>query len=164
VDTSAKGIVTAWATYHANLPYKFTVTDTAAKTVCTSASTLKGSARPQLAVPIPGPPVGLLPMGQDLSASQLKAMAKGGASIVAKGVIDGEHVVDLRPHTGARMVYDYWVTPGTFQLLKVVVRSVDKTGTTYTSTSDFLPKTTSLAAEVNAPQIPPGFSQASCSR
>jgi hypothetical protein len=164
VDKSAKDTVTAWATYNPDQPYKFTVVDTAAKTVSTSVSTQKGNARPQPTELLPGQPPELLTAGPDLSASQLKAMAKGGASIVGKGDIDGQPVIDLRPNTGTRMVYDYWVTPRTFQLLKVVERTTDQTGTTYTSTADFLPKTKSLAAQVNTPQIPPGFSQVSSSR
>jgi hypothetical protein len=165
-DKSAKDSVTTWATFNANQPYKLTVVDTAAKTVSTSFSTLKGSARPEPTptVLLPGHPPRLFALGPDLSASQLKAMAKGGASIVGKGVVDGQPVIDLRPSTGTRMVYDYWVTPGTFQLLKVVERTTDETGTTYTSTADFLPKTKSLAAQVNIPQIPPGFSRASSSK
>jgi hypothetical protein len=164
VEKSAKGTVTAWATYNPNQPYKFTVLNTAAKTVSTSASAQKGNARPQPTELLPGPPPELLTAGPSLSASQFKAMAKGGASIVGKGVIDGQPVIDLRPNTGTKMVYDYWVTPRTFQLLKVVERTTDQNGTTYTSTADFLPRTKSLAAQVNTPQIPPGFGRDSSSK
>jgi RNA polymerase sigma-70 factor (sigma-E family) len=106
-EKSAKDTVTTWTTFNANQPYKLTVVDTAAKTVSTSVSTLKGTARPEPAptVLLPGHPPQLFALGPDLSASQLKAMAKGGASTVGKGVID------LRPNTGTRMAYDYWVTP-----------------------------------------------------
>lgn len=87
-------------------------------------------------------------------------------TIAGKSVIDGQQVIDLREYGNTNMVWDFWVNSQTFQPVKVTVTVTvtDETGAKTTSTSDFVARSKSLVAQVNTPQIPPGFSRVSSSR
>jgi hypothetical protein len=93
--------------------------------------------------------------------SQLKQfLATNQLTIAGKSVLNGHSVVDLRLNDRGGSV-DYWVNAQTFQVVKFVVTLGGKSYTTY---YHWLPRTKSLVAQVNTPQIPAGFRQVDTSK
>jgi len=156
VKKSAKDTVTEWV----DKGRPFTQVDAAAKTVYAASGTV---VYPLENVPAPSP------------SAMRQTLATGQGTIAVEGVIDGQPVIDLRvpakhitPGTAVQhlddptiaMPGDYWVSAKTFQMVKVVITAAGNPydGTTY---YQWLPRTKSLVAQVNTPQIPAGYRQVS---
>lgn len=184
VEKSANDTVTTWDTAEkvgSHQYVKQTIVDAAAKTVTTY--TFSGSSvNPAVS------PAALklaLSSGQPLAAvgqGSSRIIVAGKATIVGKGVINGQSAIDLQvdspdvscsnPKTsgvlytcgtipsgqsvapGHGLYNDYWVNAQTFQVVKLVTQA----GTARVVTDyQWLPRTKSLVAQVNTPQIPAGY-------
>ena len=144
VTKTATDTETTWATgKQPNV--KFFTVDTATKTVYKGSSALMEQS-------YAGP-------------SQLKQfLATNQLTIAGKSVINGQSVVDLRLNNRGGLV-DYWVNAQTFQVVKFVVTATGGgKSTSYTTYYHWLPRTKSLVAQVNTPQIPAGYRQVDTSK
>lgn len=104
---------------------------------------------------------------QYASPSQLKQfLAASQVTIAGKSVINGQSLVDLRLVNGdASNHADFWVNAQTFQVVKFVVTlTFEGKSTPYTTYYHWLPRTKSLVAQVNTPQIPAGYRQVGTSK
>jgi hypothetical protein len=102
------------------------------------------------------------PMSGYASPSQLKqVLATGQATIANKSVIDGQSVVDLHLRNINDSTLDLWVNARTFRLVKLVEPVQRQAVTTY---YHWLPRTKSLVAQINTPQIPAGYRQVGTSK
>ena len=150
VIKSATGAQTTWTTSYEvgkQSNEKSVTVDTATKTAYIITRTL-----------LPGES----PMSGYASPSQLKqVLATGQATIANKSVIDGQSVVDLHLRNINDSTLDLWVNARTFQLVKLVQPVQREAVTNY---YHWLPRTKSLAAQVNTPQIPAGYRQVGTSK
>lgn len=184
VQKSANDTVTTWDTAEkvgSHQYVKQTIVDAAAKTVTTY--TFSGfSVDPAVS---PSALKLALSAGQPLAAvgdGSSQIVVAGRATIVGKSVINGQSAIDLQvdspdvscstPKTpgvlytcgtipsgqsvapGHSLYNDYWVNAQTFQ----VVKRVTQAGTARVVTDyQWLPRTKSVLAQVNTPQIPAGY-------
>jgi hypothetical protein len=124
---------------------KFVTVDTAAKTVYDAPGLMEQSfASPSQ-------------LNQFLAANQL--------TLAGKSVINGQSVVDLRLTNRGNGLVDYWVNAQTFQVVKFVTTfPAGGKSTSFTTYYRWLPRTKSLVAQVNTPQIPAGYRQVDTSK
>jgi hypothetical protein len=104
--------------------------------------------------------------GEQPVAALEQFLAASQVTIAWKSVINGQSVIDLRlSNVPGGHSADYLVNAQTFQVVKFVF-TVTGAGkpTSYTTYYHWLPRTKSLVAQVNTPQIPAGYRQVGASK